>query len=133
MCVLQPFPLGDYMVEPGSTVWVPFWALHRSEATWARAAEFLPVRAARTRGLGGGTGGWPGPHFHADSAAPTHNTHTHAARTLMSTSTLLARHTGTLSACTQHNTLVRMHMPACMYSTEPYLACTALGPAQREG
>ena len=37
----QAYELGEgYTVPPGYHVWVPFWALHRSEQAWDRPDEF---------------------------------------------------------------------------------------------
>ncbi|EFJ44450.1 hypothetical protein VOLCADRAFT_118758 [Volvox carteri f. nagariensis] len=39
-----PTRIGPYEVEPGTTVWVPFWSLHLSERNWERPLEFQPER-----------------------------------------------------------------------------------------
>ncbi|GLC45487.1 hypothetical protein PLESTM_001741000 [Pleodorina starrii] len=39
-----PARIGPYDVEPGTTVWVPFWSVHLSERNWERPLEFEPER-----------------------------------------------------------------------------------------
>lgn len=43
--------IGPYDIEPGTTVWVPFWSVHLSERNWERPLAFEPVSAVHSGGL----------------------------------------------------------------------------------
>jgi hypothetical protein len=54
------FTMGPYKCPAGTTVWVPFSALHNSAHNWVGPAAFLPERWLPQAGGGGSSGGGGG-------------------------------------------------------------------------